>query len=609
MRIGFLSNGKIAALYDSNFYLKSIYYPYLGQQYNQSLNGMFRVGIWKDGSFEWLESWDKTISMEGLSVNVKAIKDKTTIEIKDVISMSYPAIIRKVKINGDGLYRVIFYNDFRLNGNDVGDTALYDPLTDSIIHYKQNTWFIISSSQQLYEYTIGRRDQGTVINDCNDGILSKNPISQGSVDSAISIASKDFYLYIIAGNNYNDVSKKLNIIKNEASRHMERDIRYWKDVSDGFDNKLVKQSIAVIIGHIGKSGEIPASLDTSILKFNLDTYAYIWPRDASLTALSLDLAGYSSFTNKYYDLLFNKLFTEEGYLYQKYNADGTYGSTWHPWTSKTKNSLNIQEDETSTSLYTYYIHFIKTKDYDSLRDYYETIEKAANFLSEFIDEKLKLPLMSYDLWEEKLGVHTYTISSVIAGLKSASLLAKYLGDWNNEEKWGRIYKDMTKSLKEHMFDKERKVYYKSIIIDNGNIIGYDKTVDSSIMGITIFDVLDPNDDTVVSSINKIKEALWVNTTGGLARYENDYYQRLQGNYDNIPGNPWIVTTMWLAQYYIKTNKLEEARKLIKWVEGFSTPTGLLPEQISPFDGSPVSVTPLLWSHAELLKTYVYLMNS
>ncbi|MGC9183115.1 glycoside hydrolase family 15 protein [Caldisphaera sp.] len=608
MRTGFLSNGEMAALYDSNFYIKSIYYPYLGQQYNQSLNGMFKVGVWKDGYFEWLESWDKTISMNGLSITMKANKEDTSIEFKDVISMSHPAIIRKVKINGKGLYRIIFYNDFRLNGNEVGDTALYDPITDSLIHYKQNTWFIISSSQQLYEYTTGRRDQGTVINDCNDGILSKNPISQGSVDSAFSIASMEFFVYIIAGNSYNDIVKKLNIIKSKGSVQMERDTRYWKDIIDPFGNKLAKQSVAIIIGHIGKNGEIPASLDTSILKFNLDTYAYVWPRDASLTALSLDIAGYYSFTNKYYDFLFNRLFNDEGYLYQKYNSDGTYGSTWHPWTVKTKQSLNIQEDETATSLFSYYNHFIITKDYSSLRDYYDTIEKAADFLVNFTDEKLKLPLMSYDLWEEKLGVHTYTVSSVIAGLRSASSLARFLGDWNNEEKWGRIAKDMTKSLKEYMFDKERKTYYKSIVIDNGKVIDYDKPIESSILGLSLFDVLDANDETLMSSIEKIKEKLWVKTTGGLARYENDYYQRVQEDYNDIPGNPWIITTMWLAQHYIKSNNLEEAAKLIKWVEGISTPTGLIPEQINPFDGSPLSVTPLLWSHAEFLKTYIYLSS-
>ncbi|MGC9047348.1 MAG: hypothetical protein ACP5I6_01575 [Caldisphaera sp.] len=184
MRTGFISNGNIAALYDNNFYIKSIYYPLFGQQYNQSLNGQFKIGIWNNGLFNWIENWDKTITMDGLINIMESRNNDINLEIKDIASMTHPVIIRKVSIKGNGLFRVIFYNDFRLNGNEIGDTAFYDPQSDSIIHYKQNTWFLISSSNQIYEYTTGRRDQGVVIRDCEDGTLNKNPIAQGSVDSA-----------------------------------------------------------------------------------------------------------------------------------------------------------------------------------------------------------------------------------------------------------------------------------------------------------------------------------------------------------------------------------------------------------------------------------------
>ncbi|PMP60362.1 MAG: glycoside hydrolase family 15 protein [Caldisphaera sp.] len=606
MRTGFISNGNIAALYDNNFYIKSIYYPLFGQQYNQSLNGQFKIGIWNNGLFNWIENWDKTITMDGLINIMESRNNDINLEIKDIASMTHPVIIRKVSIKGNGLFRVIFYNDFRLNGNEIGDTAFYDPQSDSIIHYKQNTWFLISSSNQIYEYTTGRRDQGVVIRDCEDGTLNKNPIAQGSVDSAFSIADKDFYIYFIAGDSYNDIIIKLNEIRNNAETHFERDSRYWKNITQTYENKLAKQSLAVIIGHIGENGAIPASFDTSILKFNFDTYAYVWPRDASLTAMALDMSGYWSFTNKYYRFLFENLFNDEGFLYQKYNSDGSFGSTWHPWTLNNDQSLNIQEDETSTSLYTYYYHFILTKDYDSLRDYYETIIKAANFLADFRDEKLKLPLMTYDLWEENLGVNIYTVSSVIAGLNASSKIAKMLGDWKNEEKWSKASNEILKSLKENMFDKSIGAYVKSIKIDHGKIVEKDLRIESSLLGLSNFDILDPNDQTLVSSVEKIREKLWVKTIGGIARYENDYYQRADGDYKDIPGNPWIITTLWLSQYYMKLGNKEESEKLMKWAERVAIPSGFLPEQVNPFNGSPLSVTPLLWSHAEYLKTHIML---
>ena len=59
--------------------------------------------------------------------------------------------------------------------------------------------------------------------------------------------------------------------------------------------------------------------------------------------------------------------------------------------------------------------------------------------------------------------------------------------------------------------------------------------------------------------------------------------------------------MWLAEYYASLGQTTKAEELVKWAEARASPSGLLPEQISPFDGSPVSVQPLAWSHAEYLR--------
>jgi GH15 family glucan-1,4-alpha-glucosidase len=357
-----------------------------------------------------------------------------------------------------------------------------------------------------------------------------------------------------------------------------------------------------MLGHICDNGAVPASLDTDILKFNLDTYAYVWPRDAALTAYVLDMAGYSSFTRKFYDLVFRKLF-ENGYLFQKYNPDGTWGSTWHSWTARTKKSFNIQEDETSTVIWAFWNYFTKSRDYDMLRNIYHIIREAADFMVNFRDEKLKLPLETFDLWEEKLGVHTYTVASVYAGLKAASNFANVVGDEENMKKWNDAAEEIKNSLKNYMFDKERGIFYKFVNIDDGKITSVDKTVESSILGIVTFDVFDIDDQIVTSSINEITNKLWVKNIGGLARYENDFYQRIEGDYNGIPGNSWVITTMWLAQYYAKKKDMNKAKELLVWAENHSI-SGLLPEQINPFNGGPLSVMPLSWSHAEYLKTYL-----
>jgi len=48
---------------------------------------------------------------------------------------------------------------------------------------------------------------------------------------------------------------------------------------------------------------------------------------------------------------------------------------------------------------------------------------------------------------------------------------------------------------------------------------------------------------------RLREKLWIWTSvGGMARYENDPYQRVS---EELPGNPWFICTLWLADYYLE----------------------------------------------------------
>jgi glucoamylase len=42
--------------------------------------------------------------------------------------------------------------------------------------------------------------------------------------------------------------------------------------------------------------------------------------------------------------------------------------------------------------------------------------------------------------------------------------------------------------------------------------------------------------------------------------------------------------------------------LLSWVAAHALPSGVLPEQINPLTGAPISVSPLTWSHATYIAT-------
>lgn len=596
MRSAFLSNGRLGVLFDSNYVARDFYYPHLGY-YNNSMGGKFPIGVWKDGKFSWVVP--SSVTAEGLVYRAEFTSQDMRITLEDAVDISYDALVRHVKVDGEGLFRLIFYHDFRLKESEVGDTAFYEPSLDAIIHYKRDLWVLVGSSAQVYQYTTGRRDQNAVYEDCQDGELSKNPIAQGSVASAVSIASKDFYYWIAFGNSYGDLRSLHGRLREEYSRSLPRSMGYWRSLTSGFDDGLLRNSLAIVLGHFGNNGEVPASLDTDIMKFNLDTYSYTWPRDAALTANVLDQLGYSSFTRVFYRKALENL-EEGGYMFQKFSPDWSWGSTWHPWTSRTRYSMNIQEDETALLIWAFCNYLDRSKDYDLLKATFPRIRRAAKFMINFRDEKLGLPLMSYDLWEELLGVHPFTVATVYGALTEASRIARSLGEEGDATEWAEVAEGFKRGLMS-MFQRENGMFPKTVKIEDGKVLEVDRRAESSTLLIPMFRILPYDDPMVVSNARAVREKLWVGPSGGLARYEQDYYQRVDGDYNSIPGNPWLITTLWLAQQMIATGD-QGYRDLVTWVKETASSTGLLPEQVSPFDRRHLSVTPLLWSHAELLRT-------
>jgi len=128
------------------------------------------------------------------------------------------------------------------------------------------------------------------------------------------------------------------------------------------------------------------------------------------------------------------------------------------------------------------------------------------------------------------------------------------------------------------------------------------TVDSSVSLTFITGAFSAFSEEVRNSMNSVIDKLWIKTnTGGIARYENDNYYRVA---KELPGNPWFICTLWLARWYIATalslEDLNRGLNLLNWTSKHATPSGMLAEQIDPLTGNPLSVSPLVWSHAEFV---------
>jgi len=127
----------------------------------------------------------------------------------------------------------------------------------------------------------------------------------------------------------------------------------------------------------------------------------------------------------------------------------------------------------------------------------------------------------------------------------------------------------------------------------------------------IAEKINVNQSTVSLHINRFKtmaaliDRLWCKTeVGGVARYENDHYQQISQDIANVPGNPWFICTMWVAQYHIaraqSIGDLKPALQIFTWAKHCALPSGVVAEQVHPYNCAPLNVSPLTWSHAAVV---------
>src|SRR5207245_11042140 len=144
------------------------------------------------------------------------------------------------------------------------------------------------------------------------------------------------------------------------------------------------------------------------------------------------------------------------------------------------------------------------------------------------------------------------------------------------------------------------------VMPDGTIVK-DATIDISLAGIFLCGLLPAGDERIRSTMRAVEERLSVKTpVGGIARYENDYYFQVSSDIAAVPGNPWFVATLWLAEHYIAIattpEDLERPRVYLDWCAARALPSGILPEQVHPYTGDPLSVSPLTWSPAAFVSS-------
>ena len=634
-----ISNGNLMINFDHEYNIRDVYYPHVGQD-NQTVGDVSFFGVWCDGKFAWIgnPSWIKTMDYDGDSLVTRVVARSPSFDlemtINDAVDFDRDLFLRKVEIKNlkptARAVRLYIHFDPHMCGNNIGDTIFFDPEFNGLVAYKGRNYVLMNGSIDdqfgFQSFAIGAKEregfQGTW-RDAEDGKLQGNAIAQGSVDATGMLeyklgpsATQTAWIWWAFGKAYREVSSLDAMVRERGpASFLQRTHEYWRlwvkndiDISRLPQNvqRLYRRSLLIIRTHVDNNGAVIAATDSDIVQFGKDTYTYMWPRDGAIVTVALLQAGYAEITRRFFHFC-SKLVTAEGFVLHKYNPDGSVGSSWHPWMAPDgKRQLPIQEDETALILWALWFHFEKFHDVEFIKPLYKPVVKSiGDFLARYREPHTRLPAASYDLWEERRGTSAFTVGAVWAGLSAAARFTEAFGEPELAEKYRRAAMEIRESTERIMFDPSVGRFARMVNVSREGEIALDMTIDASMAGLWLFGMFGPNDPKIVSTMEQIINRLTVKTPiGGVARYENDYYFQVSKDLTNVAGNPWILCTLSMALWYgmraKTTAELDKAIAILEWATERALPSGVLPEQVDPYTGKPLSVAPLTWSHASLV---------
>ncbi len=635
-----LSNGEMLVGLNEHGLVHDFYYPYIGQENLTTARSVHHmIGVWVNGVFSWIDdgSWHVSVDFESdalvSSITAEHKELGVRLLLSDFVDSQYNAFCRRIRIENltDHVIepRIFMHQVFQISNDGRADTVLYVPSGNYLFDYKGRCSLLIhardSNHQPFDQFSVGNYGvegkEGTY-RDAEDGELSGNLVEHGGVDSVLRCCLKlepfasDYVDYwVIASHAQHDAeSIHKKFMKDGLSTRLDTTRSWWRNwlsiadqhinATDDSYKPLFKKSLMIVKSHIDKRGGIIASCDSSIYNYGRDYYSYVWPRDGALTMLTMIDLGYYEESRNFFEFCVDTIHPD-GYMMHKYQPDRSIGSTWHPLMHFNHPELAIQEDETATVIYAIGKYQQASGDIDFVTKIYESlIAPASNFMARFIDAETGLPHATYDLWEEKFATHTYTVAVTVAALKEAARLADLLHRSEESRHWREAANQISDNMKQ-LFDQERGVYRKSQLLLSDGTIEYNNTVDSSsAYGVWFFDESRFNSDALRQAMSTTERMLCnVTPSGGAIRYENDNYFLKQTQY---LGNPWIICTLWLAQYYARTGRQNQTREILDWTKAHITASGMLAEQVDPIDGTQVGVSPLVWSHAEFVNTILLL---
>lgn len=607
-----IGNQNIIASYTNKGELLRTYYP--NRDYKQIIQ-FYHLGLKiNDSKIVYLHNDINNIYNQYYVENTNILKTEifnTYFNVRimqtDYVAIRENIIVRKFKFTNENAIDLDL-NFIVHSGLESSPTCRISGMcrNDALMQYNHDYTMCTFSKEKLLGSQINNIDANIA-----DGVIGDKDYIGMSSASGISYdlgtikpnESREFELYI-----YIDDSKNgLDSIEKTIERIRKLDFKteydsvkkYWRKYvkdHDGLELELAEtpknekireiyvRSIllyALLINN--ETGGISAAVEIDETLSKCGGYNYCWPRDAVFITSAMDILKMKREVEKFYKNFCKSTQSRSGMWEQRFYTDGRLAPCW-----------GYQIDETASVIFGVYNHYKVFEDVKFLKDNLKMCEKALNFLKKYMKdifaEEHKMHV-SYDLWEMHEGVSLYSISSIFAAflamikiyeaLKNEFTKNRVKQENVNKEKeeLEKLNLEIKKYILSHFYDDEKKVFVRNL---------EDKKLDISILGsIVPFGVFTPNEKKILNTVEKINMTLRT-YMGGYKRFEDDHYMN---------GNPWVIATLWMANYYLEAGEDKKAKECFDYVVKTSAHHGFLPEQVNNDTLKPAWVIGLGWSHS------------
>ena len=484
---------------------------------------------------------------------------------------------------------------------------------DTLMQYNHEYTMCTFAKQKILSSQINN----TKANVADGQIYDKDYVGMSS-DSSISFdlgvlkpgEQKEFELFIYIDDNKNGLDgleKTIERIRKiDFKTEYDAVKKYWRkyikdhngielDLAETPKNRRIKEIYyrtmllyALLINN--ETGGISAAVEVDEDLSQCGGYNYCWTRDAVFITYAMDILKMKKEVEKFYKNFCKNTQSRNGMWEQRFYTDGKLAPCW-----------GYQIDETASVIFGVYNHYLKIQDEKFLKENLKMCEKAVKFLKKYIEDILSNKNemhVSYDIWEMNEGIHLYSIASIYSAFDAMINIYNILKEefTKNRVKQENVNKEKEElrktlvNIREYIlktfYDENTKTFVRNTT---------DKKTDISILGaVTPFNVFTPKEKKILNTVEKINMTLRT-YTGGYTRFEGDHYR---------DGKPWVIATLWMANYYIDIGEKQKAKECFDYVVKTSAKHGFLAEQVNNETMSSDWVIGLGWSHA----MYIIVLN-